>query len=498
MASDHHLGAPVLFPASPSAPGERLPSWARWGLSLLVVLFALYALHVWHRSLLLKRRMTDLGVYARAAWAARTGANLYEVTDTNGCHYVYPPLFALVMAPLAEAPPGVEGSAAVPFAVSVLVWYAFSVVCAFWASHWLAGALEQRTSELGLPRQPPGSPRWWALRLLPLLICLPTILATLVHGQVNLLLLALVCGMIGALLRGRSWLAGLFLSGAICLKVFPAFLLLHALWRRDARCLGGCALGLGLGLVALPVAAWGPQRALYYHQQFADKVLWPGLGLGTDQTMAQELTNITATDSQSFLAILHNSLHLDPATRPPQASPLIRLIAMLGGGLLTALTLWAAGWQGSRSAPPNALSPPPLSPPYEGGEGGGRERGNELLLFGLLVVDMLLLCPVCHRPYFCLLLPLVMAVVVRSGILAGPRALDGRGPGRIKVGLLTLWFSADVIAHTLPHVPGLSLLRDLGLATYAVLVFWLVGWALLWRGTRDEGRGANSTALDRR
>ncbi len=452
-----------LLVSPATSTGERLPLWARWGLSLLVVLFALHALHVWHRSLFLQRRMTDLGVYARAAWAARTGANLYEVTDTNGCHYVYPPLFALAMAPLAEAPPGATPIAAIPFAWSVLVWYLFSVLCAIWASHWLAGAVEGRASELGLSKQPAGSLAWWALRVLPLLVCLPAILATLVHGQVNLLLLALVCGMIGAWLRQRSWLAGLFLSGAICLKVFPAFLVLPALWRRDLRCLGGCALGLTLGLVVLPTAAWGPEKALYYHLQFAEKILLPGLGLGADQTVAKELTNVTATDSQSFLAMFHNTLHLDPATRPHQAAPLVRLLALLAGGLVTAMTLGAAG----RGRPASAAT--------------------ELLLGGLLVVPMLLLCPVCHRPYFCLLLPLVMAVMVRSQVLTllGPKAPINLGWRRLQAGLFALWFSADILAHTLPHVPGLSILRDLGLASYAALIFWLVGLIWLWQAARQ-------------
>ena len=58
--------------------------------------------------------------------------------------------------------------------------------------------------------QSPGCWRWWTLRILPLLLVLPEVLGTLGRGQVNLLLLALLCGAIGAVLRKRSRLAGVF------------------------------------------------------------------------------------------------------------------------------------------------------------------------------------------------------------------------------------------------------------------------------------------------
>ena len=66
--------------------------------------------------------------------------------------------------------------------------------------------------------------------------------------------------MMAALVRGQRFRAGLCVAGAICLKIFPAYLLIVPLLRRDLRCLTGCAVGLFLGLVAIPVAAWGHAR----------------------------------------------------------------------------------------------------------------------------------------------------------------------------------------------------------------------------------------------
>jgi Glycosyltransferase family 87 len=426
----------------------------RWGLILLAALFVLFSLVVGHRSLLLSRHMTDLNAFLRGAWAVRTGENLYEVADENGFHYIYPPLLAILLTPFANPPAGVHAAWTVPFAVSVFLMYAFSIACAFWASHWLASALEQRSPDPQVRSQPAGCWRWWALRILPLLLVLPEILGTLGRGQVNLLLLALLCGTIGAILRKRSWLAGAFLSGAICLKVLPAFLLLYPLWRRDARCLVSCALGLIVGLAVIP-ALRGPEWAITQYQAMAGKVLFPGLGAGEDHTLATTLTNVTGTDSESLLSTLHNTLHLNRETRPNEASVTTRAIALLAGGLLTALTLWAAGWRRQRST------------------------WVEMLFFGQLMLLMVLISPVCHLAYFVLEMPLIMAVIDTAWIPASPG----------KARLLAALFVGVFVAHILPHIPGLEVLRDLGFGMYAALLWWAVAWLMVSKDKRDMATG---------
>ena len=97
------------------------------------------------RSAFLKRPMTDLQVYLRAAWAVRTGHDLYDIIDDNGWHYQYPPLFAIVMVPLADPPPGIDRAGMLPLWASVAFWYAFSVACLALSVHWLASALEERS-----------------------------------------------------------------------------------------------------------------------------------------------------------------------------------------------------------------------------------------------------------------------------------------------------------------------------------------------------------------
>jgi hypothetical protein len=411
------------------------------------------------RTAFLSRHMGDLGCYLKAAWAVRTGHDPYAVTD-NGWHYNYPPLLAILMTPLAEPPEGEDASGMVPFAVSAAVWYVFSVLCLLLAVLWLAGALERASADPAVRGQPRGCWRWWALRIMPVVICLPPIAHTLMRGQSNLLLLALLCGMAAATLRGRRWLSGLCLAGAICLKVYPAFLLLYPAWRRDTRCLAGCAVGLLAGLVVIPAAVFGPDRAVTYYREWAEVLVGPALGVGEDQSRAKELIEVTATDSQSLLATLHNTLHLDRATRPGQASAAVRLASLLAGGLLTLAPLLVAR--------------------RRRGEGGA----GAVIFLGALVLNMLLLCPVCHLHYFCLALPLVMGMLALSW--------EGAPTPGLGVGWVSL-LAVNVVANALPLFPGLELLRDAGLAMYAALLLWTAG-LVLWARSPAAGSGTRNAA----
>jgi hypothetical protein len=438
-----------FFPSSPRFAGSLAlgppTRWERLGLIALLVLVVGFGAVVEIRGALLKLPHTDLQVFLRAAWAVRTGGDLYTIADNNDWHYHYPPLLAILLMPLADAPPGVERTGLLPFALSVGLWYVFSLVCLGAGIHVLARALEETAPDPAVRNQPIGCRRWWCLRLVPLLACLPTIGATLARGQVNLLLLALLCFMAAALLRNRSWQAGLWLAGAMCLKVIPAFLLLYPLWRRNGRCLAGCALGLVLGIGVIPAAWFGPQRTVAYYGQWFEVLVRPALGQGQDQSRARELLAMTATDSQSLMPVLHRYLYPDPHARPPQADPSTRGIHFLAGALLTLATLLAAGWR---------------SP---------RDRLADLLFLGTLVQIMLLLSPVCHPHYFCLGVPLVMALTAAEA--------EATGGSRLRPGLKIL-LALYVIGNSLSHTP-VQVLRDAGLSAGACLLLWLGGVVVL-------------------
>src|SRR5205085_5666932 len=112
------------------------------------------------------------------------------------------------LVPVADPPAGFDSAGTLPFALTVALWYLFGVACLVLAVHLLAGALEEMSAVPALRDAPRGGRRWWTLRVIPVLACLPPVGHTLMRGQVNLLLLLLLCGMAAALLRGRGFRAG--------------------------------------------------------------------------------------------------------------------------------------------------------------------------------------------------------------------------------------------------------------------------------------------------
>ncbi len=207
----------------------------------------------------------------RAAWAVRVGANLREVTCSRGWHYVYPPTLAVLMAPLADPPPGDESTAALPFAVSAGIWYVINVFCLAIGVHMLATALERASGHVSVR----GPRAWWQLRVLPVAACLPVVGETLTRGQVNLILLALLSGFVASLLNGRAYRAGALLAGAICLKIIPVFLLLIPAWRRDGRCLAGCAIGVVVIGLFIPMLSLGIQGTIDDYRELSAR--WSSL-----------------------------------------------------------------------------------------------------------------------------------------------------------------------------------------------------------------------------
>jgi alpha-1,2-mannosyltransferase len=424
-----------------------LSRWERRGLAMFFVLWILFGGLVELRSAFLSRRMGDLDCFLRAAWAVRAGTDLYSVTDDNGFHYNYPPFFAIVLTPLADPPAGADRTGMLPFAASVAICYALNLILVALAVHWLATALEQTIP--GWTGQPRWSRHWWGLRIGPIMLCTVPLGHTLMRGQANVAVLAFVCAGLAAILRGRSFRGGFWLAGAIAIKIFPAFLLLFPLWRRDGRCLLGCAAGLAVALLLIPAVILGPNRATYCYARLVDVLILPGLGGGTDKTRAEELTNTTATDSQSILAVCHKTIYLDPGRRPAQATTDVRLAATGVGLAMALLTLLAAGWRVSRD--PVAI----------------------VCLFGCLVLVMLLLCPVCHLHYFSLAVPLVM------GLLAARwQDRPTLGPAWVALGIF------ETIANVLPNLPDMALVKDAGLAMYAAILLWLLGIIALWRRAR--------------
>lgn len=446
-------------------PPEPLTRLDRVCLAALAVGFVLLSGLVLSRSALLPRRYGDWNVFTRAAWAARTGGDLYDITDDNGFHYLYPPTFAILLAPLADAPAGASRVGLMPYALTVHYWFFLNLACLGVAAHWLASALESASPIWSTPAWR-GSRGWWGLRLWPVLACLPPIGHTLIRGQVGVILLLFLSGMISAAVRRKSWQAGGWLACAICLKVIPALLLIYPLFKRDAKFIGGCAIGLLVGLLAIPVAVRGPAQTWRDYQKWNQVMLAPALSRGSDTSRANEVLNVTATDSQSFLAMIHNTAYLDRDTRPRQAAPITRWAARLASGSLIIAVLVAA----RRDAKPDATA--------------------TVITWGALIVVTLLASPVCHLHYFCLSAPLV------AGLIAAAWKDQSRPPLGVPLSALV---AVNIACNTVPHFVGMEVWRDVGLAGYAAIGLALIAIVVLWRrplatGSARTGHYVNSAA----
>lgn len=422
----------------PDAGRQRLLKWERIGLWLFLVGIIVFGAIVEKRSVFLTRRMTDADDYFRAAWAVRTGQDIYSSVDTNGWHYNYPPFFAIVLQPLANPPPGTTNQGYIPYPISIAVWYLIGVVFFLLAVHWLASVLE-RNSHLSAT---PGDRRWWALRMDTILICLMGLGRTLSRGQVNTIVLFCFVGMIVMLLANRRFAAGLFLSGAICIKVYPAFLLIAPVLRRDIRWLAGSACGLVLGLVLIPLLALGPRGTVEAYRRYNEVLIGPALGLHSDSVRDYELTGATGTDSQSFSALLYNFTHSNGIKIATAFPPWIRAAHWIIGAVFASVTL-AFGLTTRR-----------------------RDAIGITLFLGALIVVMLPISPVCHIHYFIFAMPLVM------GLLA---AMWERTPFPSFEPAYALLFGLNVLLNILSALPGLQSWKYYGVTLGATLLLWGAG-----------------------
>jgi len=439
--------------ARPRPGWERPTRVERWGIALFFLCAIGFGAIVEMRSAFLNARRTDLDVYLRAAWAARTGHDLYTIIDDRGWHYHYPPLFAIALIALADPPPGQSRAGMMPFWLSVAVWYLLNLIFLGWAVNHLAVALEQCVAARCGGRPPPGSRSWWTLRIVPILVCIAPVGVALERGQADVLVLALLCAMLAAIMARRSIAAGMWLAGAICLKLFPAYLLIYPLWRRDWRMIASCGLGLVLGLVLVPAAFFGPARALSYAREWNRVLIQPALFNGANQSRSGELLDINGTDNQSFVAMFHRWRNFDETvtiarrfrSRPLEswAKPAHWAVAML----LTLATLLAAQWR-----PKDDL---PL---------------REELFASSLAILMVLSSPVSHVHYFTLMVPLAMGLL-----------MIGRG-GAVYPERKWIWlFAVAGLSAAAPLLPGLEALRDLCVGSFGALALWGAGLVTIGR-----------------
>ena len=280
--------------------------------SVLAILVAYYA--VWSAvnwvTLDAQTLRFDFLNYFGGAQAAAHGADIYAEfkrawgTQAWTVAYIYPPFFALLLAPLSGLGLVAAGR----------VWL-IAVHAAFLASLWLILRLH--------PELPPLGRR---LFLLGAFAFMPVYL-DVKFQQVASLWLLLLSAALWAGLRRRAVLAGLFLALAASLKVIPVFCIpLFARLRRWKVALSATALLAGITAVTLAAAPGG--------WQFFTVVL-PRIGLGNSNL-----------DNSSIDGLVSRFVALYPSAFGASTGMVGKGIVVLAVLSVLGVTLWRSGQGG--------------------------------------------------------------------------------------------------------------------------------------------------------
>ncbi len=157
---------------------------------------------------------TDLTVFTEAGAAFFDGRDPYRITNPRGWMYLYPPLFAILIAPLHFLQPQWQG----------VTWYFLSLAMVWGCYRETVRLLRHlRVSELSGGRDAAKTWRWILFAAL-VAILLPT-LDCLQRGQLGILILYLMLLGFRLVLSSGSWkkavAGGLVLALAIVFKVIP-------------------------------------------------------------------------------------------------------------------------------------------------------------------------------------------------------------------------------------------------------------------------------------
>jgi hypothetical protein len=257
---------------------------------------------------LVDKHQTDFTVFTEAGAAFFDGRDPYRVHSPRGWHYLYPPLFAILVSPLS----------AVDTESQVLAWYVLNCVMAFGC--FIEGRRLWRAVTGGVDRRFARRAAACAMltAVLPFLDCMQA-------GQLGIaILLLLLVGFRLVVLSGPAVsrvAGGLILALPAAVKLVPALpvaFLTYQAWAGVARrrgwrpaawkasvFTGGVVLGAVLYLIAVPAVVIGWQRNLDYLDRWQRRIVTnervgPNANFNIHSYRNQSLTNAVYLWDRSF------------------------------------------------------------------------------------------------------------------------------------------------------------------------------------------------------
>ncbi|MET0234601.1 MAG: glycosyltransferase 87 family protein [Kibdelosporangium sp.] len=259
----------------------------------------------------------DLDVYRIGVTTWLAGGDLYstlpETVHGLSLPFIYPPIAAAMMVPLAAVSFPVAGAALTTLTIA-LVAVTLTIVL----------------DSLGLSR------RW--LALIPLALVIEPVLSTLDYGQINVVLMALVAA--DCLVPKPRWPRGMLVGLAAAVKLTPAAFLLFFLLRRDHRAMVNTAVAFASATVTGFLVAWHESIQFWTQEIFhtGDKV---GVHYVANQSILGVLTRFDAVVLWPLLAAAVMALTVIGMRR---AEPALALAVNALAMLLVSPISWSHHW----------------------------------------------------------------------------------------------------------------------------------------------------------
>ena len=318
---------------------------------------------------------TDFTVYVAAGRAVLENHDIYLAENARGWRYVYPPPFAILLAPLARMPLG----------AGALLWYLLTVAA-------IGGSVAMSAALLGAS---PLRSKPQIVYGLPLLGLASLLISGMLRSQASPFMYFFMVAAFYFHLKNRPAAAGFSLACAVLLKVFPLVLLAYFVLRRQWRAVLATAGALVLLGIVLPSLYWGWQFNLDQIARWIDVVGHPAIMENAERaqksSLYSQLLNAAKPRNQSLEA-LFLSLGM-PAYLTHYA------VAASAAAMLAAM------WASMRRIPFRRVPQVDQATPRT------VESTAESLLCGAFICWSLMISPIAESHYFgALLLPLTVVV----------------------------------------------------------------------------------------
>lgn len=205
------------------------------------------------------RSQSDFVIYRNAGLAALERKPIYSLQEASP--FQYAPIYAVAFIPLGLLPPR----------PAQLLWFAISMAIALpmmilGTSRLLFGA----TSELG-----------WELIVIPVVLCFRFIHPNFDHGQINLLLLAMVVWGLALVSESRPVIGSCLLAVSLLAKPFAIPVLVYLLARKQFICLLSVITFIA-ALIVLPSVFVGSEYAVHQTARYLTSLTSRGIQRSRD------------------------------------------------------------------------------------------------------------------------------------------------------------------------------------------------------------------------